>query len=64
MVVAQGLSCSKAYGIVSDQDRAHAPCIVRQIPVPCTTREAQSFQFCGDYTKDVLVLSVYIFVAF
>ena len=46
------------------RDRTWVPCIVRQIPVSGTTREAQSFQFCGDYTKDVLVLSVYIFVAF
>ena len=42
VVVTHGLSCSAACGIFPDQARTRVPCIGRQIPNHCATREALS----------------------
>ena len=40
VVVAHGLSCSAACGILPDQGSTRVPCIGRQTPNHCATREA------------------------
>ena len=49
VVVAHGLTCSTACGILPDQSSTHVPCIGRRTPNHCATREVP---YAGYFLKE------------